>query len=100
MDWPGAPMRMRWVGSRSSSSRARRGWMSSAADSTMQHERATAHVHPKRSATGGNSTPATRPPSGTADCLTENTRPRRAVGVTRASTWLAPGVARTFRPHS
>ena len=67
--------------------------MTRAAEAAMAHESAIAAAHPKRAATGGNSAPATSPPSGTADCLMEKTRPRRAAGVTRARMWLAPGVA-------
>ena len=67
--------------------------MRKAAEAAMAHESAIAAAQPKCSAMGGNSTPATSPPSGTADCLIENTSPRRAAGVTRARTWLAPGVA-------
>ena len=67
--------------------------MTKAAEAAMAHDSAIAKAHPNRSAMGGNSTPATSPPNGTADCLIEKTSPRRAAGVTRARTWLAPGVA-------
>jgi hypothetical protein len=67
--------------------------MKMAAAPTRNADATIAVRHPRLAAMGGRTIPATSPPSGTADCFTEKTSPRRAGEVTRASTWLAPGVA-------